>query len=424
MGNMKELVDRVNSIMTINELKSAILTAMNNANSIEELLILYWHFGKYFKFNNLSIRNNVFAKNVERISYNEALSNSNLIIEDIINDYSLVQIMEKYNVTRESIKRMIISYLESNDYNSAIIEKLSILDENIVPEHDRTFICAVTAFNMFIEHNCLSKREIYRKYNCPENLFSQYKMILENKNHPIYRQYRALQDVNINNKILQSNFKRHMEEKIIRDREISKIHNLSSEELLEVLSSPHSKLFVDFSLYYNINSHLLTELLKNDCSLQFKLVKDRDNIKNIYNECIDKCRNLVKEVIIEIENLRECGFAYPLDLYQYYSKTRFDIKKLARMSADFGEIKNNTLILQYLDKFPFVLEEISRKDITALKQKGIMTCCKDSISFTYSEFNRVLSDIEERRIPLVKGVLYGSIKNQIELRDTNVKKKV
>ena len=41
MENMKELVDRVNSIMTINELKSAILTAMNNANSIEELLILY-----------------------------------------------------------------------------------------------------------------------------------------------------------------------------------------------------------------------------------------------------------------------------------------------------------------------------------------------------------------------------------------------
>lgn len=35
MGNMKELVDRVNSIMTINELKSAILTAMNNVNSIE-----------------------------------------------------------------------------------------------------------------------------------------------------------------------------------------------------------------------------------------------------------------------------------------------------------------------------------------------------------------------------------------------------
>ena len=165
-------------------------------------------------------------------------------------------------------------------------------------------------------------------------------------------------------------------------------------------------------------------MLKNDCSLQFKLVKDRDNIKNIYNECIDKCRNLVKEVIIEIENLRECGFAYPLDLYQYYSKTRFDIKKLARMSADFGEIKNNTLILQYLDKFPFVLEEISRKDITALKQKGIMSCCKDSISFTYSEFNRALSDIEERRIPLVKGVLYGSIENQIELRNSKVKKKV
>ena len=134
--------------------------------------------------------------------------------------------------------------------------------------------------------------------------------------------------------------------------------------------------------------------------------------------------SLPNRSIIEIENLRECGFAYPLDLYQYYSKTRFDIKKLARMSVDFGEIKNNTLILQYLDKLPFLLEEISRNDIIALKQKGIMTCCKDSISFTYSEFNKALSDIEERKIPLVKGVLYGSIKNQIELRDTNVKKKV
>ena len=65
----------------------------------------------------------------------------------------------------------------------------------------------------------------------------------------------------------------------------------------------------------------------------------------------------------------------------------------------------------------------TRSDLSAIKQKSVFSCCEDSISFSYSEFNRALSDIDEKGMPLVKGVLYGSIKRQIGLKDVKVIKK-
>ena len=52
--------------------------------------------------------------------------------------------------------------------------------------------------------------------------------------------------------------------------------------------------------------------------------------------------------------------------------------------------------------------EIERKDstrITTIKASG---------------YNRALSDIDEKGMPLVKGVLYGSIKRQIGLKDVKI----
>ena len=81
--------------MGVEEVKDKILSAMNNASSIEELLILKWHFEKIFVLKYSNIKNKVLAENIERISYNRALVNSKLIIEYLLNNYSLEQIRDK-----------------------------------------------------------------------------------------------------------------------------------------------------------------------------------------------------------------------------------------------------------------------------------------------------------------------------------------
>lgn len=413
MSNINELVSK-------DKIKDIFINDMNNASSIEELLILKWHFEKIFVYKYSNIKNKVFVENIERISYNRALVNSKIIIEDLLNNYSLEQLRDKYDVTRESIKRIVSSSLNFNDYDEVVLEKIDSVKE----EQDREFITAKAAVMMFIENKCYSSPLVRAKFNCDNYEYYKYLHILETNNHPIYKEFSLLYkhylkeiSSNINSRIRQH-------EKEERERINQYITDLDSKEILEILSNHNDIKFIDFSLCYGFETDILFELLKDNKELKYELANNKENIVDIYNQYVDRYKVLIKDVIRKIIILSKDKFTKPLDLYDYYTKTSLDIKILARLSKGFGDIKNNTLILQYLDKFPFVLEEISRKDITALKQKGIMSCCKDSISFSYSEFNRALSDIEERRIPLVKGVLYGSIENQIELRNSKVKKKV
>ncbi len=421
MNNMNELINKISNILSKDELKSAILNAMNNTNRIEELLILYWHFGKYFFLDDIILRNSIFSKNVERISYEKALANRNVLIEDILSNCSLDKIMEKYNITRESIKRVVISYLESKNYDEAILEKIDVLDEHFVPEHDRAFICAVTAFKIFIDNNCLTIKEIYNKFSCPDSSFRKYLNILETREHSLYKQYSSLSTKYINIKFSNNN-QRHQKERIIYNEEISKINSLNSKEILEVLSNTNSSSFVNFCIYYGFDTTILIEMLKADEGLKFELANNKEFIADIYNKYIGIYKVLINDVIKEIILLSREKFAKPLDLYEYYEKTRFDVKALARISSNFSGIKNATLIQQYLDKFPTIFENIDRKDIVSLRQKCIITCCKDSITFTNSDLSKALRDIEEKRLPISKGLLYSSIKRQIELRNDKVKR--
>lgn len=53
-----------------------------------------------------------------------------------------------------------------------------------------------------------------------------------------------------------------------------------------------------------------------------------------------------------------------------------------------------------------------------------MSCAKETISFTTTDLSNALKDIDENDLPKVKGVLYGAIKKQVELRDSKSKTKV
>ena len=87
-------------------------------------------------------------------------------------------------------------------------------------------------------------------------------------------------------------------------------------------------------------------------------------------------------------------------------------------------MKNGTIISSYLKKSYDITRGFDRKSIDVLKQRGTISCASKSLCFTNREFSNALKDIKEKNLPLQKGVLYYSIKRQIELRDKNVKKKI
>ena len=49
-----------------------------------------------------------------------------------------------------------------------------------------------------------------------------------------------------------------------------------------------------------------------------------------------------------------------------------------------------------------------------LKSVGKITCCRKSISFDNKQLNKVLNDIDEKKLPHIKGVLYYAIKRQLD----------
>ncbi len=119
---------------------------------------------------------------------------------------------------------------------------------------------------------------------------------------------------------------------------------------------------------------------------------------------------VIKKIIV----LSKDKFKKPLNLYDYYTTTNFDFRSLARLALSFNDIKNNRLISQYINKFPDVFKNYDDNKTVSLKQIKIMSCCNDSIRFTDGDLNKALNDINEKKIPHIKGVMYYAIRRQLD----------
>lgn len=426
MENITELNDKINNILSKEELQTFILTAIGNSNTIEELLILNWHFNKVSDTRFSHSIYTLFAENLERISYNNALSNATLIIEDLINGYPLKHIMDKYNTTRQSIKKVVINYLESNNYNDKILDIIPKLNNFIIPEHDREFLMAKVAVKMFVENNCFSLPSIYKKFECLYGITNKYLSILETSNHPLYKQYIKGRDEKIRKVSSMVSREIHRKDNEVKKKKISYVGNLDSKEILDILTNTYKEEFREFCMYYNFDYDILKQMLRDDENLKYLFASNAGNeegIREIYNQQIIKYKALIKYVIKKIIILNKDKFKKPLDLYDYYTTTKFDFKSLGRASLSFNDIKNNKLILQYIDKFPDVFAGYDDKRIRLLKQTNILSCCNDSIRFTNIDLTKALEDINEKNLPKENGMLYYAIKRQVDLRDIKVKKK-
>ena len=418
MNDINELITKSEEYINKTEINDTILNAMNNAKTIEELLVLKWHYRR-----NLfsKARKNIFYEKIERICYRKSLSNSASIIEDLINDFTLEQIMQKYNITRQSIKRVVIDYLETNNYNDTILEKLNIFKKPFVPEHDRELVIATAAINMFINNGCYTGVKIHSKFNCCREEVFQYLSILETNEHPIYYKYMALYKKTIALRVSEKDEQYNAKKKDELSEKLKSYTSLNPLEVIDILSKPSSNEFKYFCLSYGFNTHILKEMLKDDNSLMYKLSYAKSNIVNIYNQYVDKYKELAIEVIRQIIILNRKGFKEHFDLYDYYSKTRFNLKELARLASGFNDIRNNTIILQYLDKFAPYFKEINDRTIATLRQTGVMSFDKESINFTKSDLVKAMESINENEMPKQSGVLYYAIKRQVELKNTKSK---
>lgn len=413
MNSIDELNNNFKNYVDEDSFKKSIVSAINKADTIEELLILKWHYRLVLHPKNNYEKKFNFKKKIESFSNKKALSNTKAIIDDIINDFTLEQIMQKYNITRQSIKKVVIEYLKSNNYNDVILDKLDIFKIPIVPDHDRELVKAVTAINMFINSECCTGRKIQSKFNCSFEEVYRYLAVLETNRHPLYDKYMSLYNksiaLNTSKRDEQYNFKKKAElNKILKSYTA-----LNSKEVLNILSRPSSNEFKYFCLSYGFNTHILKEMLKDDESLMYKLSFNKSNIIEIYNHYVDKYKELAREVIGQIIMLNKNGFKEYIDLYDYYSKTKFDLKALARLASGSDDIKYNTIILQYIDKLAANFKEINNRTIATLRQKRIMSFGKESISFNNTDLVKAVESINDNDMPMQSGVLYYAIKRQV-----------
>ena len=424
MNNIMEFASKASDYISEDKFKDAILNAMEKANTIEELLILKWHFGKLFNLKYYTIKCKSFNRNVERISYRNALINSSSIINDILNDCDLEYLKDKYTVTTNSLKTIVINYLESANYNQDILDKLDIFEKHSVPEHDRNLCAARTAVKLFIKYNCYSYNKAREKLGCSSDDFYVYLNIIKNNDEVLYKAYYSLFERYQKRNSLSTRCKTVSKEAKIKRNMLERMANLTPEQILDILSGSNCEEYSSFCVYYKLSSNLLKVLLKDNENLKYELAYNKDNIFNIYNQYVDKFKLLAHKVIYEIVDLSKNNFETPLNLYDYYTYTRCDINVFSRLVLNFEDVKNGTIISSYLKKSYDITRGFDRKSIDVLKQRGTISCASKSLCFTNREFSNALKDIKEKNLPLQKGVLYYSIKRQIELRDKNVKKKI
>ena len=80
-------------------------------------------------------------------------------------------------------------------------------------------------------------------------------------------------------------------------------------------------------------------------------------------------------------------------------------------------------IQDYIVTFPCLFQKIEKWNLEILKSSKIFSLCGESIKFTQKDLKIALNDMQEKNLPCIKGVLYGAIKRQIELKDEKIKKK-
>ena len=393
--------------MNKEEVKDKILSAMNDASSIEELLKLKLEFVKIFYTKYYNFKLSTFYKNVERIVFNNALLNRDNIIEELNNGISETEIVEKYNITLLALRNL---FTADNK------------EEYVTLNYDLDFICAKEAVRLFLDNEVYNANDALEKKYVNKKDYSKYIEILKNRNHPLYYEYITKVKEHKNSLYRALCIKRNSsKEKLIKDA--NNIDNLSNKELFSVLNNPFSFKINFFTEYYGLNNIIFTSMLKLNKNLAYEIVSNRDNTIFIYDYYLNLYKQVSLQVIKDIILLSKDDFKKPLDIYKYYANN-YNLIYIAKIAKELPDLKNNTLILRYIGKFSSLFEFLDERKLNNIKLKGYMFCLSENISFTKTDFVKALEDVDEKGMPLLKGVLYGSIKRQIELKDVNVKKKV
>ncbi len=405
--------------------KNNLLVSMNNAGSIEELLKLKREFTEIFNTRYYNIKLSTFYYNVERLTYINALRNISNIVNDLINNKSIEEIKDTYNTTLKSIKKMFNVYSKNGVYQDKILKSINEINSLNVKEelnYDLDFICAKTAVQLFIDNDVYNEDDALKKTHINNKDYALYIYILKNRKHPLYYQYHDIvskykRKIYRNANRMRKSEQNKLQKKAIRTRDYTNI------ELINILSNKSSQEFKNFISYYNLNNIVFSSILKMNKNLIYEIANNRENIWYIYNYYIDLYRQVAEEVIRDIKLLSKDKFKEPLDLYKYYSNN-YNLLYIAKIAKELPDLKNSTLILRYIKKFSSLFEVLDEKSINNIKLKGHLLCLRKNITFTNSDLKNAITDIEEKGMPLLKGILFSSLKRQIELKDGKVKQKI
>ena len=401
---------------------------LNEATSIEELLILKWKWNKSILNNQYAIISETCNKNIERIVNINAQQNKENIVMDLINGSSLNDIKEKYITTTKAIKIIISEYIKSDSYDPKILNiKITANDIYTRDEQDNDFICALTAFKIFFDYGCFTKASIKENFNCSNTDYDKFREILESRNHPLINKVNRIVEQNAKKSIGIASSERHGLTRREKEEKINSYANLTFEEAFTILSNPKANTegFKYFCLFNGLNTTRLINFLKDNPNLKHELasnINNKDKIQSLYNRCNFKYQLLANQVVNKIANLKEDNYSTPFDLYKYYSKTTIDLNYLALMNVNYSSAITKQ-IQDYIVTFPCLFQKIEKWNLEILKSSKIISLCGESIKFTQKDLKIALNDIQEKNLPCIKGVLYGAIKRQIELKDEKIKKK-
>ena len=94
---------------------------------------------------------------------------------------------------------------------------------------------------------------------------------------------------------------------------------------------------------------------------------------------------------------------------------------LQKLLKELPDLKNNTLLLSYVEKLSSLFVYLDEKSLNKIKLEGNMFCLSENINFTRDLFVKALEDIEDKGMPLLKGVLFTSIKRQADIKNSKIK---
>lgn len=332
------------------------------------------------------------------------------ISENYFNKEYVDSLCDLYNISFNNLISLVNEEITNNNLNSKLRGFYNKLSYRLT--------------EVYIKNNCIESRSIeqgkillstqmeYNIYNnidfanvikCPINAYQDCLNVLKNIKHPVYQDFIVYKKENL---VVKRNVSK--EDTLRKQQYLEEIETLNKDELIDYLKKASKQKMIVFCELYDLSYVPFSYIKGIDDTFITTIVNNLSNIKETFNNYCVHYQNIISSVVKEINDSNNM-----YNLYDHYERYGIDLYKLKQLAINFRKVDEYTILEKYILKNPSSVYILDMNELETLNYLKYLSCNNETICFDNNILNSVIADLEEKKFPMIKGLIFEGIKRNM-----------